>query len=100
MPREEQDALLSMLAEPQLSDPQAGEEAGDAGPVSAADAVMLRYASKLTLDPGSIEPGDVEVLRGHGFDDRAIHDICAVASYYAFVNRIADGLGVELEARW
>jgi len=100
MPRTEQDALLSMVAEPQLSDPEAGEEAGEAGPVSAKDAAMLGYASKLTLDPGSIERADVEALREHGFDDRAIHDICAVTSYYAFVNRIADGLGVELEARW
>jgi len=61
---------------------------------------MLGYAARLTLDPGSIERADVEALREHGFDDRAIHDICAVASYYAFVNRIADGLGVELESRW
>ena len=36
-------------------------------------------------------------LRGAGFDDRGIHDICAVTAYFAFVNRIADGLGVELE---
>jgi hypothetical protein len=30
-------------------------------------------------------------------DDRAIHDICAVTAYFNFVNRIADGLGVDLE---
>lgn len=42
----------------------------------------------------------VAALRGAGFDDRAIHDICAVTAYYAFVNRIADGLGVELEERF
>ncbi len=41
--------------------------------------------------------GDVEGLREAGFDDRAIHDACAIVSYFAFVNRIADGLGVELE---
>lgn len=40
---------------------------------------------------------DVEALRQHGFDDRAIHDLCAVVAYFAFVNRIADGLGVDLE---
>jgi hypothetical protein len=39
----------------------------------------------------------VEALRTVGFDDRAILDICQVASYFAFVNRMADGLGVELE---
>ncbi len=37
------------------------------------------------------------VDRAVGFDDRAIHDVCAIVGYFAFVNRIADGLGVELE---
>jgi alkylhydroperoxidase family enzyme len=39
-----------------------------------------------------------QLMYGKGFDDRAIHDICAITAYYAFVNRIADGLGVELES--
>ena len=47
--------------------------------------------------PGEVTATDVEALRARGFDDRAIHDMCAIAGYYAFVNRIADGLGVELE---
>ena len=58
---------------------------------------MLDYAVKLTRTPGSMERSDTAALRAHGFGDRAIHDICAVTSYFAFVNRIADGLGVELE---
>ena len=61
---------------------------------------MLDYAVKLTRDPGGMEAADAEALRAAGFDDRAIHDICQVASYYNFVNRLADGLGVELEAHW
>lgn len=65
--------------------------------LSAADRTMLDYVAKLTRDPARIERSDVDQLRASGFDDRAIHDICAVASYFAFVNRIADGLGVELE---
>ena len=44
-----------------------------------------------------MEAADIEDLRLHGFDDLAIHDIVVVTSYYAFVNRVADGLGVELE---
>ena len=40
---------------------------------------------------------DAKSLRAHGFDDRAIHDICTITAYFAFVNRVADGLGVELE---
>jgi len=62
-----------------------------------ADRAMLDYVVKLTLTPGAMKVEDVEALRQAGFDDRAIHDVCAVASYFAFVNRIADGLGVELE---
>ena len=61
------------------------------------DKAMLDYAAKLTLRPGEMTEGDVAALRDTGFDDRAIHDICAVTAYFAFVNRIADGLGVELE---
>ncbi len=58
---------------------------------------MLDYAVKLTQVPHTISETDIEALRAAGFDDRAIHDICAITAYYAFVNRIADGLGVELE---
>ncbi len=58
---------------------------------------MLDYAVKLTHTPSEITIDDVALLREEGFDDRAIHDICAITAYYAFVNRIADGLGVELE---
>ncbi|MEE8106372.1 MAG: hypothetical protein V3T86_12625 [Planctomycetota bacterium] len=58
---------------------------------------MLDYATKLTRSPGAMEPSDVEGLRTHGFSDHAVHDICAITAYFAFANRIADGLGVELE---
>ena len=61
---------------------------------------MLDYAVKLTLTPGEMGDGDVERLREVGFDQTAILDICQVVSYYNYVNRLADGLGVELEARW
>lgn len=64
------------------------------------DRAMVDYAVKLTRNPHSIGKEDVEGLRGHGFDDTAILDICQVASYYNYVNRLADGLGVELEDSW
>ncbi len=67
--------------------------------LTAADRAMLDYAVKLTGAPSEMREADVGSLRAAGFDDRAIHDICAITSYYAFVNRIADGLGVELEGR-
>lgn len=63
----------------------------------AADMAMLEYAVKLTRTPGAMNAADVKALQAQGFDARAIHDICAITAYYAFVNRIADGLGVELE---
>jgi uncharacterized peroxidase-related enzyme len=68
-------------------------------PVTPASRVMLDYALKLTETPSAMSADDVLALRQAGFDDRAIHDICAITAYYAFVNRIADGLGVELEPR-
>lgn len=58
---------------------------------------MLDYSLKLTRTPASVSAEDVGSLREHGFDDRAIHDLCSIVSYFAFVNRIADGLGVEME---
>jgi len=58
---------------------------------------MLRYVVKLTRTPGDMIRDDVEALRAAGFTDRDILDIAGVAAYYGYVNRIADGLGVELE---
>ncbi len=72
----------------------------EAAPLAPADRAMLDYAMKLTRTPSEIGAADIEHLRGVGFDDRAIHDVCAIAAYFGFVNRIADGLGVELEPRF
>ena len=65
-----------------------------------ADRAMLEYAVKLTHQPSAITAADVAQLRAIGFGEQAIHDVCSIAAYYAFVNRLADGLGVELEARF
>ena len=40
---------------------------------------------------------DVDALRGHGFDDRAIHDAVQVIGYFNYITRVADGLGIEPE---
>ena len=64
------------------------------------DRQMLDYATKLTRSPGEMCEGDVIALRKSGFSDRAILDIAQVVAYYAYVNRIADGLGVSLEDYW
>ena len=61
---------------------------------------MLDYVYKLTLTPWEMEEADVHVLREQGFTDREILDINQITAYYAYVNRIADGLGVSLEDFW
>lgn len=61
---------------------------------------MLTYAVKLTLEPWHMAETDVIALRQAGFGDAAILDINQVTGYYAFVNRLADGLGVALESFW
>jgi len=58
---------------------------------------MLEFAEHLTRSPGSMTPTDVESLRTTGFTDRDVLDIVEVISYYAYANRIADGLGVTIE---
>ena len=65
-----------------------------------ADRQMLDYAAKLTRAPWDMAEADVAQLRDVGFSDRAILDIAQVVAYYAYVNRIADGLGVSLERYW
>ncbi len=64
-----------------------------------AENALLTYAERLTRAPAAVDGSDIERLRAAGFGDRAIHDACAIVSYFAFVNRIADGLGVELETQ-
>ncbi len=59
---------------------------------------MLDYAIKLTLSPGAMVRTDLDSLREAGLSDRDILDIVEVTAYYAYANRIADGLGVELES--
>jgi uncharacterized peroxidase-related enzyme len=61
---------------------------------------MLAYVEKLTLRPWEMIEEDVLALRAAGFSDAAILDINQVTGYYAFVNRLADGLGVALEPFW
>jgi uncharacterized peroxidase-related enzyme len=66
----------------------------------AADRAMLDYVAKLTRAPASVESGDLDELRRHGFDDAAIHDIVQAASLFNYYNRLADGLGIDPEPDW
>jgi alkylhydroperoxidase family enzyme len=58
---------------------------------------LLGYAEKLTLAPASVGASDLDALRREGFSDEAIHDAAQVISYFNYINRVADGLGVDRE---
>jgi uncharacterized peroxidase-related enzyme len=58
---------------------------------------LLEYAGKLTRTPAAVTRADVVALRGAGYTDEAVLHAVEVTAYFAFVNRLADGLGVELE---
>ena len=58
---------------------------------------MLGFAVKLTVRPAEMSEADLAALRGAGFTDRDILDIVEVTAYYAYANRIADGLGLQPE---
>jgi len=62
-----------------------------------ADNAMLEYVARLVKEPWAVSSEQVDRLRQTGFSDRAILEINLVASYMSFVNRLAQGLGVELE---
>ena len=68
--------------------------------ISPSQMAMLDYAAKLTSRPYDMMESDLIKLRDNGFNDRAILDINQIISYFAYVNRVADGLGVELEDFW
>ena len=61
---------------------------------------MLGYAVKLSLEPWNMEEVDVQELLDAGFSNAGILDIAHVTGYYAYVIRLADGLGVDLESFW
>lgn len=61
---------------------------------------LCGYALTLTRTPEAVSQADLAPLRAAGFDDRAIVDANQVVAYFNYVNRIADGLGVELEDSW
>lgn len=58
---------------------------------------MVDYVVKLTRDATTISPLDHDRLRNVGFDDRAILQITLIASWFNYINRVADALGVGRE---
>lgn len=72
-------------------------EAPPAAELSAADRLMLDFAVKLARDSRSATRQDLEALRQAGFTDTAIHDIVQITGFFAYYNRLADGLGIDPE---
>ena len=63
-------------------------------PISEQDRVMIDYVVKLTRDATQCSPSDHVALRAVGFDDRGILQITLIASWFNYINRVADALGV------
>jgi alkylhydroperoxidase family enzyme len=63
-------------------------------PIAEQDRVMLEYVEQVTRDATRISPSFHDRLRAVGFDDRAILQITLIASWFNYINRVADALGV------
>jgi uncharacterized peroxidase-related enzyme len=66
-------------------------------PITPQERVMVDYVVKLTKDATKIWKDDIEGLRAVGFDDRGILQITLIASWFNYINRVADALGVGRE---
>src|SRR5919107_3177128 len=63
-------------------------------PITDAERVMIEYVVQLTEDATCISPAHHQRLRAAGFDDRGILQITLIASWFNYINRVADSLGV------
>jgi alkylhydroperoxidase family enzyme len=68
-------------------------------PISEQDKTMLEYVVKITRDATQCGPEDHLKLRNAGFDDRGILQITLIASWFNYINRVADALGVGREKK-
>jgi len=66
-------------------------------PITPEERIMLDYVVKITKDATKVWKDDHERLRGAGFDDKAILQITLIASWFNYINRVADALGVGRE---
>lgn len=58
---------------------------------------IVEYTEKLTKNPSDMTEKDIETLRLVGLSDRQILSVVMITAMFAFMNRLADGLGVEIE---
>jgi len=69
------------------------ETSGLDGPTLA----LVRFAEKLTRTPAAITEDDVQGLRDNGFDDAGVSSCVQVVSYFNYINRVAEGFGIDHE---
>jgi uncharacterized peroxidase-related enzyme len=65
--------------------------------IDEADRALIAFAEKLTWANSTVGAPEIDSLRSHGFDDIAISSAVQVVAYFNYINRVADGLGVDLE---
>jgi uncharacterized peroxidase-related enzyme len=70
------------------------EEDYRSAPITEQERIMLDYVVQITRDATRISPADHERLRSVGFDDKGILQITLIASWFNYINRVADSLGV------
>jgi uncharacterized peroxidase-related enzyme len=87
------------VLEPAEADAFVHAVAGDwrSAPMSDTDRALCEFAAKLTLRAHESTASDLDGLRTHGLDDRAIHDAVQIIAYFNYITRVADALGVERE---
>jgi NAD(P)H-hydrate epimerase len=90
-------ALTEETGRAELAEAVAAAQSDGLDPRTAA---LCAYARKLTRTPAAVREADVAALRQVALDDRAIVDANQVVAYFNYVNRVVEGLGVELEERW
>jgi len=64
------------------------------------DEALCDFAVKLTHTPTAVGASDADALRVHGWDDAAIHDAIQVIAYFNYINRVAEGVGIDPEPDW
>ena len=61
---------------------------------------LCDFAVKLTHEPASVSASDVDGLRTQGLSDAGIHDAIQVIAFFNYINRVAEGVGIEPEPEW
>lgn len=58
---------------------------------------LCAWAEKLTLSPAQCNRADVDALRQAGWSNEEIVSAAQIIGFFNHLNRLADGLGIDLE---